>query len=59
MKRSWAEVPTWRRALALVTNALRLVLLNGLFVAAELELVCAILLKRTPWGKIANGTRPS
>jgi cell division protein FtsX len=30
MKRSWAEVPTWRRALALVTNAFRLVLLNGL-----------------------------
>jgi len=30
MKRSWAEVHTWRRALALVTNALRLVLLNGL-----------------------------
>jgi cell division transport system permease protein len=30
MNRSWASVPGWRRALALVANAFRLVLLNGL-----------------------------
>ncbi|TMD54775.1 MAG: hypothetical protein E6I85_05345 [Chloroflexi bacterium] len=30
MKRSWVQVPLWRRGLALVANAFRLVLLNGL-----------------------------